>query len=474
MSHSKLPHSIKSEIKKCLSLTTPLVASQLIYASSGFIGTIMVAHLSEAALAASVLVNMIWFSLSVLFFGILNAVSVLVSHQHGAKNKDAIRDIMGQSYLLGIGMFFVMLCILINTPYLLNLSDSSADVLHLSKFYIQSLIWTVPGLIVLIISEQFLAGIGETKLVLRISLLVVPLEIPLIYLLVFGKFGLPKCGIAGVGYGLAISYAISGILLVLYLVYSKRYRDYKILSGVNKINWSYQRELIRIGMPMGMMHLIEVSAFAITTLWMGHFGTTVLAAHQIVMQFLGFAITIVFAMSQAVTIRVGHEVGRQDLTGVKYAIYIGMLVNFCIMLLIAIALFAFPEIFLRIDLNTADPTKLPLVKIAAGLLGISAALMLFDNFRIIGFGALRGLKDTAFPMYSSFVSFWLIGVSAAYFLAFTLDWKASGIWWGLTVGIAAGAVILFIRLQYVLAHVDLASLLEITANKFKHKAKDLA
>jgi len=67
-------HSIKSEIKNCLSLSTPLVASQIVFASSGFISTMMVARLSESALAASVLVNMIWFTLSVFFFGILNAI----------------------------------------------------------------------------------------------------------------------------------------------------------------------------------------------------------------------------------------------------------------------------------------------------------------------------------------------------------------------------------------------------------------
>lgn len=464
MSLSTTQHSIKSEIKNCFSLTTPLVASQLIFASTGFMSTLMVAHLSEAALAASVLVNMVWFTLSVLFFGTLNAVSVLVAHQYGAKNKNEITKIMGQAYLLGIAIFIAMLIVLINTPFFLQYSNSTPEVLSLAHAYIKSLIWTVPTYIFIIICQQFLAGIGETKFVLWISLIVVPIEIPWIYVLIFGKLGLPACGIAGIGYGLAVSYTLTATFLISYLLFSKKYRGYQLFSGMNRILFSYQKELIRVGLPMGVMHVIEVGAIAVATFWIGHFGTTALAAHQIVTQFLIFVITIVFAMSQAVTIRVGHEVGRKDRMGVTYAIYVGMVLNFCIMLIVAGALYLFPEFFLRVDLDVANPNNASLVIAAAALLKIIAILILFDNFRIIGFGALRGLKDTNFPMYASFVSFWLIGLSAAYLFAFNFHFKEFGIWWGLTLGIACGAVIIFVRMQYILRRVDLEKIVAVNAS----------
>ena len=112
MSYDTTFHSIKSEIKDTISLSIPLIASQLIYACSGFIGTAMVAHLGQDALAASVLVSMIWMSLSVFFFGILNSVSVLVSHQFGANNDKAISEIMGQAFILGIIVTIIMVLLL--------------------------------------------------------------------------------------------------------------------------------------------------------------------------------------------------------------------------------------------------------------------------------------------------------------------------------------------------------------------------
>jgi MATE family multidrug resistance protein len=463
MSYDTYLHSIKSEIKDTLSLSIPLVASQLIYACSGFIGTAMVAHLGQDALAASVLVSMIWMSLSVFFFGVLNSISVLVSHQFGANNDKAISEIMGQAFILGVIVTIVMILLLCSMPFFLRFTAQPAEVMKLAIQYMHALLWTIPGLVVLIICEQFLAGANRAKLVLRISLLVVPIEIPLIYLLIFGKFGLPACGVAGIGYGFATTYSIVAICLTCYLVKSRYYQRFGIFKSIRRIDLHWLMELIRVGLPMGCMHVIEVSTFAVATFWIARFGTTMLAAHQIVMQYLGFAITLVFAMSQAVTVRVGHAVGKQDITGIRLAIYVGMLLNFICILMVAIAFNLFPHFFLRLDMDINNSSNALLMRDASVLLAIGGILMLFDNFRIIGFGALRGLKDTKFPMYSSFVAFWVIGLSLAYLFGFNFALNGSGIWWGLTLGIASGAVIVFMRVQWLLKRVDLNKILD------KHK-----
>ncbi len=459
MSYHSIIRAIKNEIRENFSLSLPLIASQLVFASSGFIGTAFVAKLGDDALAASVLVSMIWMSLSVLFFGMLNSISVLVSHQYGANNPKGISAIMGQAFIMGMIVIVVMILLLCTMPLFLHFTSQAPAVLTLALQYMHALLWLVPGLIVLIICEQFLAGINRPKMVLRISLLVVPIEIPLIYLLIFGKLGLPACGVAGVGYGFAITYSSTAIILSLYLLKSKHFTSFAIFKQINFINSHLLKELARVGLPMGFMHVIEVSTFAVATIWIGQFGTTVLAAHQIAFQYLSFSITFVFAMSQAVTVRVGHAVGRQDLAEIKRAIYVGIGLNFICVLIVALAFNLFPHLFLRLDLNIDDPANASLINNASMLLGISGVLILFDNFRIISYGALRGLKDTKFPMYAAFISFWIIGLSSAFLFAFIFKWQAKGIWWGLTLGIAMGAIIVFARIQYLLGRVDLARVL---------------
>lgn len=446
--------TIKSEIKSNLSVSIPLIVTNTIFSFSNFLGTAMVAKLGQDALAASVLVSMMWASLSVLFMGILNAICVLVSHQYGAKNEKVISQIMGQAYLLGLVVCLLVVGALYSMEFFLEWSGQPRAVLLLSYDYLHSLMWTVPALVVWVVTEQFLMGIGYTKLVLRISFLVVPVEIPLIYALIFGKWGFPQCGIAGIGYGFAVSYTLSAIGLVIYMIHAKKYKSFRIFSAINEIHMPYLKELIRIGFPLGLMQVIEVSAFAITTFWIARFGTIYLAAHQIVMQYLGFAITAVFAMSQAVTIRVGHAVGRQDIVGIKYAIYVGILLNFCLVSIIAYAFYAVPNLLLSLDIDVQNGLNADLISNAVELFAIAGLLLLFDNIRIVGFGALRGLKDAHFSMLTSLIAFWFIGLSAAFILGFYFGLEGSGIWWGLTLGIASGAFIVLGRLRYFLADLD--------------------
>ncbi len=455
MTQTTIRHAIKQELNETLSISIPLITSQLIYASSSFIGTAMVAKLGEDALAASVLVSMIWLSMSVLFFGILNSVSVLVSHQYGAKNDQAISRVMGQSLILGLILCIIMLLMLFTMPYFLKWSDQPARVLQLAREYMFSLLWTVPSLLLLIILEQFLAGIHRAKIVLRISLLIVPIEIPLIYCLVFGKLGLPACGVAGVGYGFATTYFITSVSLVYYLYRSPQYKRFNIFQKIGSFDKSVLKELLAVGLPIGFMHVIEVSTFTFATFWISQFGTTMLAAHQIVMQYLSFTITIVFAMSQAVTVRVGHSVGQKNLQAVYYASYVGMFMNLLCVAIIALAFYIIPTFFLQLDMNVLLPKNAELVRDSSALLSMCAILILFDNCRIIGFGALRGLKDTQFPMYASLISFWLIGLPAAYYFGFITLSGGKGIWWGLTLGIACGALIVLTRMNILLKRVDL-------------------
>lgn len=446
----------KKEIRENLSLSIPLVASQLVYALSNFISIAFIAKLGEETLAASILVSTLWLTLFVFFFGILNSVSILVSHQYGAKNQQGISEIMGQSYILGTLIILALILLLIVMSWFLRFSEQTPQVLNLAKQYIFSLAWTVPGLVMLVISEQFLAGIHKPKLVLQISLIIVPFEITLLYLLIFGRFGLPAYGIAGIGYAFAITYTFTAITLIIYLLKSKHYQHYKILKGINKLNISHLKELIGIGLPMGFMYLIEVSALAFTTLWMARFGTTMLAANQIVSQYLGLVITLISAMSQTVTVRVGYAIGKQDLSGIGDAIIVGILLTSFCMLITAILFNFFPQLFLLVDINIKDPANVPLIRDASALLAVCGILLIFDNIRIIGFGALRGFKDTRFPMYAVFIELWIVGLSSAYIFSFVLNFNGVGIWWGLTLGIAFGALLNLLRVKYMLKKIQMA------------------
>jgi len=439
-------------------LSLPLIASQLMYGLSGFISTVMIAHLGKNALAANVIVWGVFIALILFFIGILNAVSIMVAQSYGAKDEHGIQQATSQGIVLGILFTIPMIAALWIAPEILYWTGQNPAVIKIAIPYFHSFAWGLLPLNVLIVFEQFLIGISRTRLVLIMSLLEVPMEIFFFYIFIFGKFGMPKLGAPGVGYGFSVAITILTVLVGLFLTFSPLTKTYNLLTSCWKLNKKYLFELIRVGFPLGGMYSIEVALFAVIALMMGKFGQDMLAAHQIAYQCFAFTLTVVFGISTGATVRVGHEVGRNNRDGVKLAAYVNMGIGFFVMLILAIMYIGFPNLLIGIDINIHAAKYKMIVQYATTFLLVAGILQLTDCFRLISVGALRGLKDTKVPMYISFISFWVLAFPAAYFLAFPLHFKGAGIWWGLEIGLAIGALILVVRFVRLVERVDLVKL----------------
>jgi MATE family multidrug resistance protein len=455
------PHSIKREIKDTLTLSFPLMMAWLIYSLGPFAGTAMVAHLGENVLAASVLVATIWFAAMTLCFGVFHSVSILISQQMGAKNNTAISEMMGQAFLLCVISWFPVMLVMYLVPFLVHWSAPNKEILHYATQYSHALMWAAPGLSVLGMIEHFLSGIGRTKLSLAISLIEVPLEIITIYLFVFGKLGLPAFGIAGVGYGLAVSYALTTVVVLLFLNFSKLTRQFEIYKYVGRFNWRYFKEMLRIGMPIGLTYFIELVSFTIATYFISRFNATSLAAHQIVLQFEGVIINIPYALSQGVSIRVGQSVGRQDKTGVRYASYVGLGLCMGAAVLLFILLTCCSRLLIGIDLDLTDPNNAVLIKETMTLFVIVGFYLFFDTIRVAEAGALRGLKDTKYTMMINVTCFFGLGLLMAYLFGIVLQGNVYGVWLGLAGGVILCSLMLFLRLRKIIGIADLSRILHI-------------
>lgn len=455
-------HSIWTELKANLLLSLPLMAAWVIYAFGPFAGTAMIAHLGNDALAASALVGTIWIAGITFCFGLFHSVSVLVSQQMGANNNEAIGNIIGQALLLNCCSWLPLIGLMLSVPFFVQWSAPNPEVLAYATKYSHALLWAAPGLVTLVIVEQFLNGIGKTQMSLWISLIEIPLEIAFIYIFVFGKLGIPAFGIAGVGYGLAVSFTLTTLVLFIYLSHAQFTQPFWMFKSMGTFNWRLCKEMITIGLPIGLTYFIELVGFTIATYFISQFNDVALAAHQIILQFEAVFINIPFAISQAITIRVGMSVGRIDKTGVVYASYIGIILGFLISLVIFLILALFPLTMLSIDLDIHE--NQPVVQVATSLFFILGIYQIFDSIRILEAGALRGLKDTKFAMYANLICFSIFGVASAYFIGIVLNHNVQGIWYGLTLGIVLGAMTLFFRLRQIISKADLSQILDISVH----------
>lgn len=457
MHHIFTLKNIFSEFKNSFRLAIPLIAAEIIYALNNFVATIMIAHLGKEQLAANALVWSIYVALILLFIGILAAVSIMTAQSYGAKDHNGVGICLKQGLILGIIFALPSMLIIRMASTVLLFTHQDPNIIQIAKPFFNSLSWSIFPCYILIVIQQFLTGITKTRLVMLMSILAVPIEIIFYYIFIFGKFGMPKLGLAGIGYGLTTCYTLLTIFFIYYLKKSSPLKIYNLFHKWWKINPQFFWEIIRIGFPMGIMFFSEVGLFAVIAFMMGKLGSTALAAHQIAYQFLIVAIVILFGTNQSVTVRIGNEVNQNNRSILKLITFVNLVIGIIFMLIPSIFYFALPDLVIGIDLKTSMDVQ-PIINQAKILLSIISIFVLADCLRLIMVGALRGLKDTSFSLYFSVLGFWGITFPFSYLLAFKFHLGAAGIWWGMVLGFFIVGIIYTIRFEYLVNNIDLEKL----------------
>ena len=87
--------------------------------------------------------------------------------------------------------------------------------------------------------------------------------------------------------------------------------------------------------------------------------------------------------------------------------------------------------------------------LAVQLLFMAAIFQLSDGIQVSAAGALRGMKDTLFPMLASVVVYWFFGLPVSYYLGFSQQFGPQGLWAGLVASLTFSALWLVWRFQRI-------------------------
>jgi MATE family multidrug resistance protein len=259
------------------------------------------------------------------------------------------------------------------------------------------------------------------------------------WVLIFGHLGSPALGVRGSAYATSTA---RWLMLAWFVFASRRHLApyWRGFTAEAARMASYLR-LLRIGVPIGLHQSIEILIFATAGLLMGRMGVTQLAGHQITLNLASLSFMVPLGISGAAATRVGNAIGRQDMPGARRAASACLLLGGAVMVLFALLFGLFPGTLARI--YTQDPAT---VDMAVLLLPVAAMFQVFDGLQVVSVGVLRGAADTAVPAVLAFLGFWAVGLPAGWFLGFRLGHGAVGIWWGLTLGLAAVASLLLLRI----------------------------
>jgi MATE family multidrug resistance protein len=445
--------TFSGDVGALLKLVLPLILTGFLESSVGFFSTFFLAHLGARELAAGAAVQWLFFTMMVVSWGLLTSISVLVAHKYGEKNLPAISTILRDSMFLGIIVLIPIILILRNIYPILVYAGQEPATAALAQSYMSALSWGIPGDLLGLILMQFLIGLGHARTSMFFTMFWVPLNIISNYVLIFGKFGFPALGMAGIGWGTALAYTAIAVVLTIYILLKKDYRKY--LDGI--FTWSkpqFLGELCSVGLPMGMMYAVEVAFFLTLTLIMGHYGIAQVAGNQITLQYLGQVSVVSFGVAQAVSVRMGHTLGAGQPMLAERAVYAGMLLALSFMLVVAFVYNFFPLALIGIDMDINAEKNSAIITYATQFMAVGALFQVIESIRFSLFGALRGLKDTNFTLWVSILSFWGISLPVGYIFATVLKGAGVGYWWGTIVGQLCAMAILYLRFRAKMAVIN--------------------
>ncbi len=436
----------KDNYRALLTLAGPIALSQIAQTSMGLVDTLMVGRLGAVPLAAIAIGATVHFTILLFGLGMVLAVGPLASQAHGAQRPRDVARYTRQGIWLATMLAPFGMAIEYSAGAWFPLLGQDPAVATLAVEYLRAIMWSLWPFLLFGALRSWLESVGKPIPVTLIALSAVLVNVAGNYAFIHGAFGAPAFGAIGVGYATTLSFVYLVLALVVYAQSRTALRSFGVFDRWRWPHLSYLRELIRVGTPMGVTFAIESGFFTATGILVGTLGAVSLAAHQIALQLVSFSFMFPLAIGLATTIRVGNLVGAERPATARHAGWLAIALGTGIMTVSATLYVLAPGALVSLFIGDAVGAEARAVGVVAvQLLFIAGVFQIFDGAQTVASGALRGLKDTFWPMVIGIVSYWVIGLTSSYFLM--QRFGAQGIWTGLIIGLIFASGLLLYRWQ---------------------------
>ncbi|MBB5042451.1 MATE family efflux transporter [Shinella fusca] len=431
-----------THFRATFSLGIPLIGAQLAQLGIHTTDVVILGRLGAAHLAAIVLSAQFFFTVFILGSGFANAVMPMVAQAYGRGDAVSVRRAVRMGMWVALAYSALMIPLFYNVEAILLYAGQKPEVAALAGSYLKIAQWGMaPGLLFMTL-RGLVSAHGRAGIVLYVTIIILSVNAFFAYALVLGHFGFPALGMEGAAIVSFCVNLLSFLLITAYIQSRPDMRRYELFVRFWKPDWGALREVVHLGLPIGLTMLAEVGLFTGASLLMGNIGTLQLAAHGIALQLASIAFMIPLGLAQAGTVRVGVAHGRGDRLGVVRAALAVLMIAAVIAVSGGILFALVPTTLASIFLDKAGADSAAVLAIAGPFVVIAGIFQLVDGLQAIAAGLLRGLKDTRIPMVLALISYWPIGFFCAWFFAFPAGFGGIGVWFGFLSGLAAAAVLL--------------------------------
>lgn len=435
----------RQELSRLLVIAAPLVAAyvaeyMMFVTTKLVVGDLGFRHLAAVGLAGSTAWEML-----VILMGILSIAGVLAAQAEGAGDPRAAGNAARQGMIVAVIIGVPMTALIWRLDIPLGWTGQDPEVLDLARDYLAWLAPTALPALMFATLRNFVAALSRTRSVMAIMVAAVALNYVLTVGLVFGRWGLPEMGIAGAGLATAIANWAILIALTATIYLTPSLRGYGLFRGRLRLDTAVIGEFFRLGPPVAGLVAVEAGLFMAVGVMSGVIGAETLAAHQVLMGWIGFPFMFGLAIAEAAMVRVAFHIGRGSARDAQRGGLVAMGFGVALLTLMVAAPLLLAEEITNIFISDEDPGFAAVSAIVVRLMLIASAFQVFDGLQVIAARALRGVKDAYAPLWIGAFGYWVLGIGVGWLLAFPLGMDGPGLWLGLSLGIFSSALMLTAR-----------------------------
>lgn len=433
------------QLRQTATLALPLIGSHLAQISIGLTDTVMLGWYGVSELAAVSLATSLFFVLFLFGSGFGKAVMPLVAA--ATANDDSIQVRRATRMGIWISMLFAVATLpffWFSGPILLGLGQSD-QISANGQDYLRIAGWSMPAALMVMVLSSHLSALDRARVLFWVTIAGALINMGINWVLIFGNFGAPELGLRGAAIASLATNSAMALMLALYAGAGRGMRGYALFARIWRPDPEAAGQVFRLGWPIGLTMLAEVGLFAASSVMMGWIGEVPLAAHSIALQISSITFMVHIGISSAATVRAGQAWGRGNHGALRQSALAACLLSGAMVAATIFAFLTIPGPMIRLFVDPTDPALPVILTLAIGFLALGALFQLADAAQVLALGLLRGVQDTRAPMIQAMLAYWVVGLPAAYYLAFGAGMGGNGIWLGLVIGLSLAALMMMTR-----------------------------
>jgi MATE family multidrug resistance protein len=438
-------HFSRKALSDLLRLALPMVVSQGTFAVMIFTDRYFMSQIDPVHMAAALGGGVASFFSFCFFIGLLGYANAMAAQYLGAGEPEKCPRVVTQGMIMTLMSAPFLTLITFLVAGIFETMGHDPELVELERTYYLVLMSGVLVTLAKTCLSSYFAGIGRTRVVMISDVFGLMVNIPLSYVMVFGKLGFPAMGIVGAGLATVISTVLAFLLFVAFYLRKEHREKFQVLQSF-KLDSKILRRFWRLGFPSGLELFLNVAAFNLFLLMFQSYGVAEGAAAAIVLNWDILSFVPMIGLHLGVISLIGRFVGARDMARVNEVMTAAFVVALAYGLVLATIYIGYRYPLVEVFAPPSGDFSAIRTLSAWMMIGLSS-YVLADAVILVSGGILRGAGDTRWLMIASVTLHWAMLVAQFFIIqVFKLSPKVS--WIAFVVMILAIAVIYALRLRY--------------------------